>query len=190
MRILASNTGQELIYDTYAKELGIEIKTVKSWISALSKTGIIYLVHPYHEHSIVKRIVKRPKLYFFDTGLASYLSGIDTSRTLLRSFLKGRFFESFAMNEIRKSFRSEGLNPEFYYYRDNNRNEIDLVYIRDGEIHRVEMKSGTRFAIGDVKGFKQLDHSDFIKGANAIVCTADKLSALSDGTLIIPISSI
>ena len=190
MRILASNTGQELIYDNYAKEIGIDIKTAKAWISALSKTGIIYLLEPYNEQSIVKRIVKRPKVYYFDTGLASYLAGIDTSSTLVRSFLKGRFFETFAMNEIRKSFRNEGINQNLFYYRDNNQNEIDLVYIRDGALFRIEMKSGSAFNTSDVKSFKQLDQSSFMKGNRAIVCTADKLSALSDGTLLVPVSSI
>lgn len=190
IRLLASNTGQELIMDTYAKEIGVTVSTIKSWISALYKTGIIYFLQPYNEHSVAKRIIKRPKLYFFDTGLAAYLSGIDSSDTLKRSFLKGRFFETFAMNEIRKSFRNEGISLEYCYYRDNNQNEIDLVYIRDGEIHMIEMKSGTNFSSSAVSGFRQLEKTSFIKGKNAIVCTADRLSAMSDGTLIIPVSSI
>ena len=78
-----------------------------------------------------------------------------------------------------------------FHYRDNNQKEIDLVYARDGELFRVKMKSGTVvFSTSDVKGFKQPDQSGFIKGNRAIVCTADKLSALSDGTLIIPVSSM
>ena len=190
MRLLASNTGQELIYDSYAKEIGIDIKTVKLWISALSKTGIVYLLQPYNELSIAKRIVKRPKMYFFDTGLAAYLSGIDTAGTLQRSFLKGRFFETFTMNEIRKSYRNEGVDVEMFYYRDNKQNEIDLIFIRDGEIHLAEMKSGTHFSAGDVSAFKQLSGTQYIKGKNAIICTADKYSVISDGTLIVPVASI
>ncbi len=190
MRLLASNTGQELIYDNYAKEIGIDATTVKAWISALNKTGIIYLLQPYNEQSIKKRIVKRPKMYFFDTGLAAYLSGIDTRNTLVRSFLKGRFFETFVINEIRRSFQNEGIQIDYYYYRDNNQNEIDLVYVRDGEIHMIEIKAGTSFTVSSVKGFKQLDNTAFIKGKNAIVCTADKVSALTDGTLLIPVSTI
>ena len=190
IRLLASNTGQELIYDVYAKEIGININTVKSWISLLNKTGIVHLLQPYNEPSITKRIVKRPKMYFFDTGLAAYLSGIDSSRTLVRSFLKERFFETFAVNEIRKSFINEGIQIAYYYYRDNNQNEIDLVYIRDGEIHMVEIKSGTSFSESAVKGFRQLDKTNYLKGKNAVVCSADRLSALPDGTLLIPVSSI
>ena len=190
MKLLASNTGQELIYDNYANEIGVEAKTIKAWVSALNKTGIIYLLHPYNEQSIKKRIVKRPKMYFFDTGLAAYLSGIDSSSTLVRSFLKGRFFETYAINEIRRSHLNAGITVDYYYYRDNNQNEIDLVYIRDGEIHMVEVKSGTNFTADAVKGFRQLNNTAFLKGSNAIVCTADKLSALPDGTFVVPVSSI
>lgn len=190
MKLLASNTGQELIYDNYANEIGVEAKTIKAWVSALNKTGIIYLLYPYNEQSIKKRIVKRPKMYFFDTGLAAYLSGIDSSSTLVRSFLKGRFFETYVINEIRRSHLNAGIKIEYYYYRDNSQNEIDLVYILDGEIHMVEVKSGTNFTTGAVKGFRQLNQTAFIKGSNAVVCTADKLSALQDGTFIIPVSSI
>ena len=129
-------------------------------------------------------------MYFFDTGLAAYLSGIDTAGTLQRSFLKGRFFETFTMNEIRKSYRNEGVDVEMFYYRDNKQNEIDLIFIRDGEIHLAEMKSGTHFSAGDVSAFKQLSGTQYIKGKNAIICTADKYSVLSDGTLIVPVASI
>lgn len=96
----------------------------------MEKTGIITLIHPYYEQSLTKRIVKRPKVYFFDTGLAMYLCGIENSETLQRSFLKGRMFETFAVNEIMKSFHNAGIYHPLFYYRDNNQNEIDLVYIR------------------------------------------------------------
>lgn len=129
-------------------------------------------------------------MYFFDTGLASYLCGIDSADTLKRSFLKGRFFETYAMNEIRKSFRNAGLEYTPYYYRDSHQNRIDLVYIHDGSIHMIEMKSGTTFDESAVSSFKQLDATKYQKGTNAIVCTADQLSALGNGTLLIPVTSI
>lgn len=190
LELLASNTGEELIYETYSRSIGIASTTVKDWVSALEKTGIVYLVHPYIETSIVKRMVKRPKLYFFDTGLAAYLCGIDSEKTLQMSFVKGRFFETFAMNEIRKTFRNEGMRANLHYYRDNNQNEVDLVYVQDGTLHCIEMKSGTNFNVADVKGFKQLKDTKYVRGTNAIVCTSDNISALSDGTFIIPISAI
>jgi uncharacterized protein len=190
LKILASNTGQELIYDNYAKQVGVVINTIKSWFSALIKTGIIYLVQPYNENSIVKRIVKRPKIYFFDTGLAAYLCGIDSRETLQNSFLKGRFFETFVFNEIRKSYLNNGEMQDLYYYRDTEQNEIDLILLRKGIISCVEIKSGQSFNLSETKAFKILENTKYIKGKNAIICNADKISMLEDGTLIIPVTSI
>ena len=190
MKLLASNIGQELIYDNYSKDIGVTSVVVKTWVSALVKTGIVYLVQPYNEQSIKKRIVKRPKIYFFDTGLAAHLVGIDSPKTMIHSFMKGRFFENAAMNEIVKSFVNAGINQSIYYYRDSNNNEVDLVYVQEGKLHLVEMKAGTSFNLGDISGFKQLEQTSWKKGENAIVCTTELLSALEDNTFILPITSI
>ncbi len=190
MKILASNTGEELIYDSYSKNVGVATNTIKAWVSVLVKTGIIYLVEPYNEESIVKRVVKRPKMYFFDTGLAAYLCGIDNAETLQRSFLKGRFFETFIFNEIRKSYMNAGRSIQFYYYRDTDQNEVDLVLLRDGILSCIEIKTGQSFNASSTKGFRKLSDTRYEKGKNAIICTADKISILSDGTLLLPVSSI
>lgn len=190
LRLIASNTGEELIYDNYAKQVGVVINTIKSWVSILVKTGIIYLVNPYNEESIVKRIVKRPKIYFFDTGLAAYLCGIDSAKTLQNSFLKGRFFETFIFNEIRKSYMNACISQEYYYYRDADQNEVDLILIRDGSLSCIEIKAGQSFNISATKGFKKLDDTKLTKGNNAIICTANKVSVLSDKTILLPISAI
>lgn len=190
LRILASNTGQELVYDNYSKQVGVSTNTIKSWISVLNQSGIIYLVEPYNENSIVKRVVKRPKMYFFDTGLAAYLCGIDSATTLQRSFLKGRFFETFVFNEIRKSYLNSGELVELFYYRDNDQNEIDFVLLRNGTISCVEIKTGQVFNASETKAFNKLKDSKYEKGQNAIICTVDKVSIISDGTLLIPVSGI
>ncbi len=190
MKILASNTGEELIYDNYSKQIGVVTNTIKSWVSVLVKTGVIYLVEPYHEESIVKRVVKRPKMYFFDTGLAAYLCGIDSAETLQRSFLKGRFFETFIFNEIRKSYMNNGEMQTLYYYRDSDQNEIDFVLLRNGILSCIEIKSGQSFNASSTKGFRKLQNTKYEKGKNAIICTADKISIINDGTIILPVSSI
>lgn len=190
LRILASNTGEELVYDNYAKQVGATVNTIKSWIAALAKTAIIYLVQPYNDDSIAKRIVKRPKMYFFDTGLAAYLCGIDSPETLQRSFMKGRFFETFVFNEIKKSYMNAGIMQDLFYYRDSDQNEVDMVLVRNGRISCIEIKAGKSFNASDTKGFRKLDSSKLEKGKNAIVCTADKVSILSDGTFMLPVSSI
>ncbi len=147
-------------------------------------------LEPYNEESIVKRVIRRPKMYFFDTGLAAYLCGIDSSETLQRSFLKGRFFETFVFNEVRKSFMNEGLMQKLYYYRDADQNEIDLVLVRDASMSLIEIKSGQEFNASSTKGFKKLADTKFNKKNNAIICTADKISILNDGTYIIPVVAI
>lgn len=190
MKILASNTGEELIYDNYAKNIGVSTNTIKTWVSTLVKTGIIYLVEPYNEESIVKRVIKRPKMYFFDTGLAAYLCGIDTPQTLQKSFLKGRFFETFIFNEVRKSFMNAGIMQELYYYRDSDQNEVDLILLVDGVLSCVEIKTGQSFNASSTKSFKKLECTKYEKGKNAIICTADIISILNDGTLLLPLSSI
>ncbi len=190
LRLLASNTGEELVYDNYAKVAGVSLNTVKSWVNVLSDSGIIYLVAPYNEESLVKRVAKRPKMYFFDTGLAAYLCGIDSPLTLQKSFLKGRFFETFVFNEIRKSFINEGIKQDLYYYRDSNQNEVDLILLRDGVLSCVEIKAGTNFNAGYSKSFSKLSATKYIKGGNAIVCMADKVSVLNDGTYLFPVSAI
>ena len=186
LKVLASNTGEELVYDNYAKQVGVATNTIKSWISVLVKTAIIYLVEPYNESSIVKRVVKRPKMYFFDTGLAAYLCGIDSPETLQKSFLKGRFFETFVFNEIRKSFMNFGIMQDLYYYRDVDQNEIDLVLVKDASISLIEIKSGQSFNASNTKAFKMFDNTKLIKKNNAIICTADKISVLNDGTYVLP----
>lgn len=190
LRLLASNTGEELVYDSYSKQIGVSNNTIKSWISTLLAMSIIYLVEPYNETSIVKRVVKRPKMYFFDTGLAAYLCGIDSPETLERSFLKGRFFETFVFNEIRKSYLNEGILQELFYYRDSDQNEVDLILLRDGNLSCVEIKSGKSFNASSTKSFKKLSNTQYQLGKNAIICNVDKVSLLNDGTLLLPFSSI
>lgn len=190
LKILASNTGEELVYDNYAKQVGVSTNTIKSWISILVKTAVIYLVEPYNEESIVKRVVRRPKMYFFDTGLAAYLCGIDNPETLQKSFLKGRFFETFVFNEIRKSFMNEGLMQQLYYYRDSDQNEIDLVLVKDASMSLIEIKSGQEFNASATKSFKKLSETKLDKKNNAIICTTDKISILNDGTYLIPVIAI
>jgi len=190
LKILASNTGEELVYDNYAKQVGVVTNTIKAWVSILVKSGIIYLVEPYFEESLVKRVVKRPKMYFFDTGFAAYLCGINSAETLQKSFLKGRFFETFIFNEIRKSYMNNGEMQSLYYYRDREQNEVDFVLLREGKLSCVEIKAGQFFNASATKGFKKLNGTKYEKGKNCIISTIDKISIINDGTIIVPVSGI
>lgn len=188
--LVASLTGQELNYDSLSKQVGVSATTIRTWVGIMAKTGIIHLLQPYYEDSWTKRMVKSPKIYFFDTGIACFLLGIDSKETLSRSFLKGRLFETFVVNEIRKSYENEGNKTNFYYYRDYAQHEVDLVFIQKGTLYAVECKFGDKHTLSEVSGFKELDATKYERGKSCVVCTADSVSALSPQVLIVPVTAI
>lgn len=190
MELIASLTGEELIYDNIAKIIGIDKKTVMSWLNVLIAGDIVYLLEPYNEISISKRIIKRPKLYFTDTGLACYLARLNSGEILGASAFSGRFVETYIINEIKKSYVNNGIEPNFYYYRDSDMNEIDLVIIQDGKLNRIECKSGIKFNNNAVKGFKQLDKTNYQIGFKVIICNTDTVYPLDDNVYVLPLAGI
>ena len=148
------------------------------------------MLEPYNEYSITKRIVKRPKIYFNDTGLASYLARINNPEALSKSIFSGRFIETYIINEIRKNFRNNSVKENFYYYRDNNQNEIDLVAIDKGAMHLIECKSNIRYGKSDVKAFNFLSKSMYQKGDNFIICNTPSVYKVNDDTYAVNISVI
>lgn len=190
MEILASLTGQELVYDTIAKAVGVKVNTIKSWISVLMTGEIIYLLEPYNELSVVKRIVRRPKIYFNDTGLACYLARLNSDENLKRSAFAGSFFETYVVNEIKKSYRNNGIKENFYYYRDNNQNEIDLIILENGLLHFIECKVGVSYNRSDIKGFKCLKDSKYQIGLSCIICNTDSIYTIDENAYALPITAI
>lgn len=190
LEVLASETGQELVYDNLAKWVGVKIDTIKSWISILLATDLIHLVYTYNDNSTTKRIVKRPKIYFSDTGLAAYLARIPDKNILQASRYKGSFVETYIVNEIRKSYLNNGLKPELYYYRDSNQNEIDLIILDGGKLHCVECKSGVMYDKSTVKAFDKISNGRFELGQSCILCTSKTGYKIKDEVYVLPISSI
>lgn len=190
MEVVASSTGEELISDNLAKIIGVTSKTIDSWISILVSGNIITLLEPYYENSVTKRVVKRPKLIFNDTGLASFLAGLNNPTVLKKSRFAGRFVETYAINEIIKTFNNSGVNAKFYYYRDTNQHEIDLIIRHDGKLNLIECKSGVMYNASDIKAFDQLKGSAFEICASGIICTTDKSYVLKPGFYAVPIKSI
>lgn len=143
LRAAAARTGQLLNMSELAQDVGISSPTAKAWTSILVSSGMIYLLEPYHSN-VTKRLVKRPKLYFLDTGLASYLTEWTSPATLEAGAMSGAIFETFVFGEILKSYLHHGRRPAFYYYRDKDQKEIDLLIHQDGMFFPVECKkSGT-----------------------------------------------
>lgn len=190
MEILASLTGEELVYDTIAKAVGVTLKTIQQWISVLVSGDIIYLLQPYNEYSILKRVVKRPKIYFRDTGLACYLARLNNSETLKASFFNGRFVETYIINEILKSYLNNNKKANFYYYRDSLQREIDLIILDEGKLNLIECKAGITYKANDTKAFKVLEQSNYIIDNTCIICNTPSIYLVDKKTLALPISSI
>lgn len=172
MEVIASLTGQVINYESVSKSVGIDQRTAKNWLSVLEAGDIITMLQPYSDTSIVKRVAKRPKIYMRDTGLACYLTSIPDTAMLMSSYLRGPMAETFIINEIIKTHLNKGLVTPFFYYRDSNDNEIDLLMLYDGKLNMIECKSGMTFDISDIKAFERLHTSFETKGC--IVCLCGK----------------
>ena len=137
---MAARTGQELKYDEISKQIGVSAPTIKNWVSLLESSGIIYILRPYYS-KITDRLIKTPKVYFMDTGLAAYLCRWPNAETLQNGNMDGAFFETFVVSEIIKSYYNSGkpLN-NLYYYRDIDKKEIDLLIVGANYIYPIEIK--------------------------------------------------
>lgn len=187
---IATLTGQQVNYASISKIVGVSAVTIKSWLSILEASGIIYFLQPYSEIKLSKRIVKAPKLYFSDTGLAAYLARVYSPENLEISNLAGAFMETYVMNEIRKSYINNGREFLAYYYRDSNQNEVDLILLEDYQMHCIEIKKGSMFSLKDVSGFKQLENTKYEKGLSCILCNTEKNYALSKDVVVYSIDVI
>ncbi len=141
MRLLAGRTGQELNYTSLSVEVGADVKTIQSWIGILESSFIIYLLKPYYKN-YNKTIVKRPKLYFYDTAIACSLLNITKPDHLVSHPLKGALFECFVVTEIIKKQINHGKDINLYYWRDKTGREIDLIIDDVSQIIPVEIKAG------------------------------------------------
>jgi predicted AAA+ superfamily ATPase len=126
IQLLAGRTGQLLNQNNLANELGLSNKTIEPWISVLEASFIIYRLQPYHQN-FNKRLVKTPKIYFYDTGLASYLLGIRKLSDIQVHFAKGALFENLVINEFMKDGFNKGERLQYYFWRDHLQHEVDLI---------------------------------------------------------------
>ncbi|MBA3051644.1 ATP-binding protein [bacterium] len=141
LKMCASRTGQMLNLSSLANDCGITHNTAKSWISVLENSFIIFLLRPHHKN-FNKRLVKMPKLYFYDTGLLCSLLGIGSVGQLETHYLKGGIFETFVLAEMRKFFLNRALDAPLYFWRDKTGHEIDCIAEGNNKIIPIEIKSG------------------------------------------------
>jgi len=146
--------------------------------TVIKKVDIIYLLQPFYEN-MTKRIVKRPKFYFTDTGLCSYLTDWNTPETLSSGAMNGAIFETFVITEILKSYKHNGLTPSFYYYRDSNKVEIDLLIVENGVFYPVEIKRTASPNKDMIKNFAVLEALGKKTGYGSLICMTDKVLPLT-----------
>jgi uncharacterized protein len=141
VRLCAGRIGQLLNLNSLGNDTGISHTTAREWISILEASYILFQLPPWHAN-ISKRLIKTPKLYFWDVGLAAYLLGIEEKKQVARDPLRGSLFENLVVAEMFKQCYHQGIRPRFCFYRDSTGNEVDLVLERGHELALMEIKSG------------------------------------------------
>lgn len=187
----AARTGQELNLQSLAGDVGIDHKTAAGWISILETSGLIYLLRPYSGNTI-KKIVKRPKLYFMDTGLACYLSMWNDPRALELSAMSGAFFENWVISEIIKGYVNQGLDVRgrLFYYRDNSGKEIDLLILQNRTLYPIEIKKSAQPGKGALRNFSVLKSLPESIGDGAVICMTPFIMPLDESNRLIPVGCI
>ena len=141
LTLCAGRVGQIINHSSLANEVGVSHKTIQRWFSILEASYIVFFLRPYHKN-FNKRIIKSPKLYFYDTGLAAYLLGIKKEDELQAHFAKGALFENLVIIELMKKYTNQGERPPFYFWRESNSTEVDLIIDKGLENIAIEIKSG------------------------------------------------
>ncbi|HTI07702.1 MAG TPA: ATP-binding protein [Puia sp.] len=188
IKLCAGRVGQLLNMSSLAIEAGVDSKTIASWLSILQSSFIIYLLQPHHQN-FHKRLVKMPKLYFYDTGLVCSLLGITNVDQIPLHPQKGSLFENFVINELVKERFNNNEPHNLYFWRDNTGNEIDIVIDKGTSLYPVEIKSG-KTVTSDY--FKNFDFWNKITGTaeGAVVYGGDQIQKRSNGITILPWNDI
>lgn len=183
---VAARCSQLLNYKALADDADIDIQTSKAWINILETLGIIFLLHPY-SNNVLKRTIKTPKVYFYDTGLVCYLTRWSSPEVAESGAMSGALLENFAVSEIMKSYQNAGLEPYLYFYRDRDAKEIDVILEGDGNLCPLEIKKTATPDKRLTRIFGVIDKSPLQVGTGAVLCMAEQFSAFDKDNLIVPI---
>ena len=186
IRAAACRVGQMLNIHSIASDVGITDKTAKNWLHILEASDIIFYLRPYTSN-LLKRTVKQAKLYFFDTGLVAYLTAYLTPDILVKGALSGAILENYVVAEIRKTFYNIGRTGNFWYYRDKDGREIDLLLEQNGQLTPIEIKRTANPAPELTQAFTVLDKAPLPRGNGAIICTRETLTALDAHNFVVPV---
>lgn len=182
----AARCGQMVNIAEIARDADINQMQAKNWLGILETLGIIFYLHPY-SNNLLKRLVKTPKLYFYDTGLVCYLTKWSSAETLESGAMNGAILENYVVSEIRKTYLNCGKEPYLYYYRDKDAREIDLVLEHDGVLNPIEIKKTSNPGTGLIKVFDLLDRSSTPRSKGAVICMKPELGAIDRDHYIVPV---
>jgi len=184
VRAVAVRTGCLLNIEGLARDCDIDRRTAQKWLDALRAAGLVYLLPPYSSN-LTSRIIKTPKVYFLDTGLACFLANIDTPEALEACYLNGAMLETYALCEILKSFWHNGIDlHNLYFYRDANMREIDFILEKNATLYSIEVKKTTSPIGDDCANIKVLEKLKKPVGKGAIVCLCQEMLPIPKNPII------
>ena len=187
LRASAARTGQLLNLSELARDADVATNTAKNWLSVLQSSGLVYLLEPYYTN-LTKRLIKTPKLYFLDTGLCAYLTEWSSPETLEAGAMSGAILETFAIIELLKTYWHNGKNAPFYFYRDKDKKEVDLLIVKDGTVYPIEIKKSASPKKKMVRHFKILEKLNMTIGHGGVICLCEHVLPISENTSSIPLS--
>jgi predicted AAA+ superfamily ATPase len=189
LKLAAARVGQLVNYSDLARDTGIAVSTAKEWMAVLEATSQILMLRPYFKH-LSSRQIKTPKLYFMDTGMACYLAGWKSAETAASGAMAGSLLECHVVSEIVRSYRHRGVEPPIYFWRDKERNEVDVILDEDGVVFPIEVKLGASPGTRDLRGIDTLRrHTDAI-GNGAVACLTETPYPLRSDVEAIPVDAI
>lgn len=186
IRAAACRTGQLLNIHNIAQDVGVSDDTAKRWLQVLEKSDIVFYLRPY-SNNLLKRTVKTPKLYFFDTGLVAYLTKYSSPDILANGAINGVILENYVIAELLKTYHNNAKECLLWYYRDKEMHEIDMIIENDGMLHPMEIKRSIHPGSERIDAFDILDKGNVPKGKGAILCMRPTLSAVNAENYIVPI---
>lgn len=186
MTAAAARCSQMLNMSEIAQDADINQKQAKDWLQILEKLGIIFYLHPY-SNNLLKRLVKTPKLYFYDSGLVCYLTRWSSAEVLQSGAMNGAVLENYVVSEIAKTYINSGREPYMYYYRDKDAREIDLVLEHDGMLNPLEIKKTSNPGTELTRVFGLLDKASVPRGKGAVICMRMKVGAIDRDNYIVPV---
>lgn len=186
IRAAACRAGQMLNVHDIAQDVGVSDDTAKRWLQVLEKSDIIFYLRPY-SNNLLKRTVKTPKMYFFDTGLIAYLTKYSSPEILENGALNGAILENYVVAEIIKTYHNQGKECLLWYYRDKEMREIDLIMESDGQLHPLEIKRSVNPGKELVGAFEVLDKGRVPRGKGTVLCMRPALSAIDRDNYIVPV---